>query len=403
MRIAFVGNVNNAPHLLALGFAESGHECRLVPTRPEALHQPSSLRALVDTHTAEVTWPPDASLADSDFVDRSPRLRDLVADINEWADLVFLNDQGPSIADLLSVPHVAHLTGSDLTYYANYDSIHLREAGWSGDFRRSREALDHRLAWSHLVARQRHGIASAELIIHDPPGLRPDAEILFQGLGVMPSQRLALRLGNTFCSRASRPMPTDAPLRIACLARIGVRDADSAQSFTDRKGTDILLEGFRRFVLSGGDARLTVTTKGLDPARVQQYVTSQGIGRWVEWVPELSYEHYVSVIEDQHIVCDALSPIGPAGIAMDSMLRRRVVLGNLRPDVYSAWYGTALPGLHCETAADVAQALSWASAHPHLLPALAEEGNRAALRNFDPRVAARVVLERVPVRTRDTS
>lgn len=116
MNIAIVGNVGNASFLLAEGLREIGHDVRLVLTRKEKLHHPV-LSGMIDSVP---DWIYDASdLGSTAFENQDAAIGPALSFATHKADLAILNDVGPSLHNIIAVPTVCFLTGSDLTYYAS--------------------------------------------------------------------------------------------------------------------------------------------------------------------------------------------------------------------------------------------------------------------------------------------
>ena len=59
------------------------------------------------------------------------------------------------------------LTGSDLAYYANFDSLEMRTSMWDPEFKRSLQGRRYLRRMTDLVARQRDGILGDVATLYD--------------------------------------------------------------------------------------------------------------------------------------------------------------------------------------------------------------------------------------------
>src|SRR5688572_33380312 len=122
LSIAIFGNTNNYPLLLAQGLRSLGHNVRLVINRKELLHRPEG--RYPDWAGVYPDWIFDCSnITDEDMIYEAPCVDQAIHHLTFDADLVILNDVGPALAGYLRRPYVALLTGSDLAYYASFDSL----------------------------------------------------------------------------------------------------------------------------------------------------------------------------------------------------------------------------------------------------------------------------------------
>src|SRR5262249_48187027 len=156
-------NTNNYPLLLCLGMQQLGVDARLVVTRTDPLHRPES--KCPELAPGRVNWIFDASdLSEDDAQCETTRIGYML-NFAYGADAAILNDYGPSLASTLGIPHLALLTGTDLTYLANFSSATQRRAAWSQEFTLSPWGRLAERNWIRFVQKQRDGIVAARAVI----------------------------------------------------------------------------------------------------------------------------------------------------------------------------------------------------------------------------------------------
>lgn len=152
LSIAIFGNTNNYPLLLAQGLRLLEHDVRLIINRKELLHRPEA--RYPEWGAGYPDWIVDCSnLSDEDIAFETPAIDQVIHQLTHQVDLVVLNDVGPTLASYLRTPHAVVLTGSDLAYHANFDSIEMRTSMWATEFRRSLQGRRYIRRMINFVAR----------------------------------------------------------------------------------------------------------------------------------------------------------------------------------------------------------------------------------------------------------
>jgi glycosyltransferase involved in cell wall biosynthesis len=394
MNIGFFGNTNNYPYALAKGLRASGATVRLVVNRPGLLHRPEGLD--VELGAAYPDWIMDAShLSEEDFVAQSPRICDALNFVCSGMDAVVLNDIGPSLFGLLEKPAIALLTGSDLTYLADFASAGMRASVWDPAFRASPGGRLSERRWIEFVTRQREGIRAARAVSFPWPGLVPAGDALLADIGVPAARRMFVYLADTH-RISPAPPPANPVLRILNGARLNwVRPMPPGFSEQDAKGTDVLLHGFARFLADGGRAELRLVEKGLHTAETRALVESLGIGHAVVWLPEMDLRSFRAEMAAADVVCDQLSTSFPGMVALDAMALGRPVLANFRPDILGPAYADPWPVCDASDAAGVHRALAGLAGAPAECAALGERARAFAEKWLSPEANARRCLERL--------
>jgi glycosyltransferase involved in cell wall biosynthesis len=354
-RINFFGNTNNYPYLLVKGLRSLGHDARLVVNQSEALHRPEAADASLARGYPD--WIYDcSSLSEEEFVAEAPRICDVLNFIAA-GDCAVLNHLGPSLASRLTIPHVAFLTGSDITYYANLDTLAARSSVWDEHFRRSPGGLLAHEKWHKFIGRQRIGIATARGISCSPKGWIPEVDRILEEIGVQDDRRFSMFICETSELQYSTP-PSRAWLRVLNGARINWKKPMPAGFTTqDDKGTDVLLEGFAAFLRHGGKAELRIFRKGLHVKETEQLACFLGIESQITWLDEMPLSAFREEMRQADIVCDQLGPSFPGMTALDAMALGRPVIGNFKTDWFERQFGEALPVCQAATAQEITRHL----------------------------------------------
>jgi glycosyltransferase involved in cell wall biosynthesis len=390
MQIAFIGNINNAPFLLAEAMREIGVNVRLLVTRSERLHHPVHA-GLIDELP---DWIHDASaLGIGAFEGQEASIAPALGWVMHNADLAILNDTGPSLHNLLPVPVVSFLTGSDLTYYATLSSAPARRSGWSPEFTSTVHGLMDVAAWEEMVVRQRAGIRRSAVVCYPWRGLLPESDALLDEIGVADSKRTCLLNIDTLRVHAT-PVPPGQPLKIFNGARLNwVEPMPAGFSDQDHKGSDRLLRGFAQFLRLGGQGQLTLVEKGLHVQETRELALALGIDKDIVWKQEMSVRAFYGELEASHVVCCNLGKSIPGQAALVAMAAGRPALADFSP--YAPHFSEPWPVCDARTPDEVAEQLWALYAQPELRQQIGSAARRFAETRLSPSGAARALLERL--------
>lgn len=392
MHIAIFGNTNNYPLLLAQGFRQLGVSVKLFINRKELLHRPES--KIPNYAIAYPDWIYDCSnIAEDDFVCESSRIGDVINALVSGSDGVILNHLGPSLTHLIEKPSIAFLTGSDLTYYGDYETITVREASWGEDYKRSPGALLIRRHWERFVGRQRAGIAAAKRVSFPWPGLVAEGDRLLSEIGVLDQRRFFIFMADTLNLQYCPP-PKNRVLRLFNGARLNWhRPLPPGFSAQDDKGTDILLKGFAQFISTGGRAELRLVRKGLHISETDRLVRDLGIENNVVWLDELPLAEFYNEMRQADVVCDQFGTAVPGMVSVDGMAIGRPILGNFRLDIIQPRFREDLPVCHTETSeAVVSQLHQLSESHARRLE-IGRAAHEFSTRWMSPETTAKNCLE----------
>jgi glycosyltransferase involved in cell wall biosynthesis len=170
--------------------------------------------------------------------------------------------------------------------------------------------------------------------------------------------RLSLMMTDTDAIRPAPP-PANAKIRVFNVARpIWKRPEPRVHSDLDYKGTDVLLEGVKRFAeRHGGRIELVLVRKGLHVAETLDLVNRLGLREAVTWLGEMSQKEVLEQYRLADIVTDQLATsfIGMGGL--DAMAAGRPVIANGRAEISGSALGHNSPICQAANEAEVAAQL----------------------------------------------
>lgn len=391
--IAIFGNANNYLLLLAQGLRLLGHNVRLVVNRKELLHRPEA--RYPQWAAAYPDWIVDCSnLSDEDIAFETPAIDQVIHHLTHNVDLVVLNDVGPALASGLRTPHVVVLTGSDLSYYANFDSLEMRISRWAPAFKRSLKGRRYLRRMADSVARQRDGILGAEVICYGQRGLVPSGDQILDGIGVEDEHRLMLHFSNTIDLKA-QPLAKNDKLIILCGSRVVYRpDHNPALSAMDFKGTDVLIKGFALYCRQGGKGELRLPRKGQDLQAAVDLIAELAIAERVRWLDEMPLVRFYEEMVAADLVCDQFGSSYPGMVTTDAFALGRPVMAKLRPEIFSQRFPEPLPGFDADTPEQIADHLMTMEKNRNVLADMGRKSRAYAEAYLSPKSMAKQLLSR---------
>jgi hypothetical protein len=351
--IAIFGNTNNYPLLLAQGLRLLGHDVRLIVNRKELLHRPEA--RYPEWAATYPDWVVDCSnLSDEDVAFETPAIDQVIYHLTHNVDFVIFNDIGPAFASYLRTPHAVVLTGSDLAYYANFDSLEMRTRMWDPEFKRCLQGRRYLRRMADLVARQRDGILGGEVVCYGQRGLVPSGDQILDSIGLRDDRRLMLHFSNTIDLKA-QPLAGNDKLIILCGSRLVFRpNHNPALSAMDFKGTDVLLRGFALYCQQGGKGELRLPRKGQDLQAAVDLIGELAISGRVRWLDEMPLVRFYEEMIAADVVCDQFGSSYPGMVTTDAYALGRPVMAKLRPEIFSRRFPEPLPGFNAETPEQIA-------------------------------------------------
>lgn len=341
---------------MAQGLRLLGHRVRLVLNRKELLHRPES--RYPEWAGAYPDWIVDCSnLSDEDIAFETPAIDHAIHHLRHNVDFVVLNDVGPAFGNYLRTPHVAVLTGSDLAYFANFDSLEMRTSMWDPEFKRSWQGRRYLRRMADFVARQRDGILGAAVVCYGQRGLVPSGDKILDGIGVRDERRLMLYFSNTVDLK-SHPLSRNDKLIVLCGGRLVFRpDQNPALSAMDFKGTDVLLKGFALYCQRGGKGELRLPRKGQDLQAAVELIAELAISDRVRWLDEMPLVQFYEQMIAADVVCDQFGSSFPGMVTTDAYALGRPVMAKLRPEIFGRRFPEPLPGFDAEEPKQIADHL----------------------------------------------
>lgn len=394
LSIAIFGNTNNYPLLLAQGLRLLGHDVRLVLNRKELLHRPEA--RYPEWAVAYPEWVVDCSnLSDNDIAFETPAIDQVIHRLTNKIDLVILNDVGPALASYLRLPYAVVLTGSDLAYHANFDSLEMRTSMWDPEFKRSSEGRRYLRRMADFVARQRDGILGAEVVCYGQRGLVPSGDRILDGIGVSDARRFMLHFSNTIDLKA-QPLAKNDTLIILCGSRVVYRPIHNpALSAMDFKGTDVLLKGFMLYCQRGGKGELRLPRKGQDLQAAVDLIAELAIKERVRWLDEMPLVQFYDEMVAADVVCDQFGSSYPGMVATDAYALGRPVMAKLRADIFGQRFPEPLPGFNAETPEQIADHLMTMEKDRNVLADMGCKSRAYAEAYLSPPSMAKQFLEKV--------
>jgi glycosyltransferase involved in cell wall biosynthesis len=394
LSIAIFGNTNNYPLLMAQGLRLLGHNVRLVLNRKELLHRPEA--RYPDWAATYPDWVVDCSnLSDEDIAFETPAIDHAIHQLTHNVDFVILNDVGPALASRLRTPHAVVLTGSDLAYYANFDSLKMRTSMWDPEFKRSLQGRRYLRRMADLVARQRDGILGAEVVCYGERGLVPLGDKMLDDIGVSDARRLMLHFSNTIDLQA-QPTARNNKLTVLCGSRIVYRpEHNPALSAMDFKGTDVLLKGFALYCQQGGKGELRLPRKGQDLQAAVDLISELAIVERVHWLDEMPLAQFYEEMIAADLVCDQFGSSFPGMVTTDAYALGRPVMAKLRPEIFSQRFPQALPGFDAETVEQIAEYLMMMEKNRDVLAGMGRKSRAYAEAYLSPESMAKQFLEKL--------
>jgi glycosyltransferase involved in cell wall biosynthesis len=391
VRIGIFGNTNNYPLLLAVGLRRLGHPTVLVVNRKEQLHRPES--KYPELAAGYPSWILDCSdIPEDEFVEATSRIGPVLDFLAGAADALILNDLGPSLAEFCRQPAVALMTGSDLTYYADPQTRTLRQEGWAPAFTASPSGRLWTRRFDEFVQRQRDGIRNAAAVSAPLRGLVPAIDALLDDIGVADSRRDFVYLADTDVPPVP-PTRSNPRLRVVNGARLNWKaPLPPGFSSQDQKGTDILLEGFSRFVARGGDAELLLFRKGLHVAETESLVQALGVASRIVWRDEVTLRAFHQEIAQADVLCDQVGESFPGLAALDAMAMAVPVIANFRPEATAAHFTEPIAACQARTATEVASHLTTLAGSAEIRIKAGRAARRFARLHLSPEANARRCL-----------
>ena len=393
LNIAFFGNTNNYPMLLAEGLSALGHNVRLVINRKELLHRPEAKYS--EWQSTYPAWIVDCGfLTDEDIAYETPALDYVIHHLVDRIDLVILNDVGPALADRLRCPHVALLTGSDLGYFANFESLELRTTGWESAFRRSAQGRRYIRKIADFVARQRDGILSAKVVCYAHRGLVPEGDRQLDEIGVTDAQRMMLYMSNVQGLNPQAPTSNE-ELQLLCGTRIVFKREDNPSlSAMDFKGVDVLLNGYAVYCQRGGRGKLHLFRKGQDVSAARAMIDHLDIDDRTVWHDEVPLSKFYQNMSAADLICDQFGSTFPSMVTLDAYALGRPVLANLRNEIFGSYFPEPLPGFDANSAEQIADHLIYLDSNRESLVEMGSRSRAYADKYLTPVKMAEELLSR---------
>ena len=357
MKFGFLGNMNNYPFMLAEALKAKGHDIVFILTRKEPLHRPENRYSKYIDKYPE--WIYDFShLEEMDFIKLNRKIHPVLTLLKK-CDILVLNDIGPSLWPVLHKPSVIFFTGSDLDYYANYDTIKTRTAMYSEEYLRTLPAFRSKLYIKSLIDRQRSGIENGILINYAFTGLFPEYDRMLEEIGINNAYRESIQMPSLSLISYSRP-PEKEILKVFSATRLNWKQTtpDSGRSLLDYKGSDIMVKGLALFYRETGiKLDIHLVRKGYHVKETEELVKKEGIDSLVTWHEEMSLLDVWDFFKNSDIIFEQLAESIPSMAALDALATGRPVIANTRLDIPTPWSSKDSPICQAATPEEVCMQL----------------------------------------------
>jgi glycosyltransferase involved in cell wall biosynthesis len=356
MRIGFFGNSNNYPFMLARALRKIGHEVLFIVNSKTRLNRPENRYG--DISDPYPDWIQDVGQFEvKDYVLPTSK-RQAAVRLLQSCNAVILNENGPALRHLVHRPAIIILTGSDLEYYANFNSTGLFFPKASSPTRLLRRLIGKCMLY-RLIAAQRAGIRSAQTVNYFARGLNPAGDALLDGIKVQDRQRVFFMITDLERIRLAPP-PNNRRVRVFCGTRLSwYKPNMQGESELDYKASDVMIRGLGMFIRDKGiplDIRLV--KKGIHVSESIALVHQEGLDNYVTWLDEMSQEEVLEEFKHADIVFEQFgkSPLGMAGL--DAMATGRPVIANAHPEVFDEAMGATSPICQARTPEEVSGQLT---------------------------------------------
>jgi glycosyltransferase involved in cell wall biosynthesis len=405
MKIGFYGNANNYPFMLARAMRRAGHEVMFLIVSQADLNRP-------EKRYHDITLPYPSWIEDVSHPLRWRTLlpgpkRDLaVARLNS-CDFVFLNEEGPSLADRLTVPYAAISTGSDLQVFANPARITALRTQVTAGPRWVKAIIaalfPERILHHLLLEPQRTGFRGARFVTHFARGLVPEGDRMLDELGITDQRRVFVMMTDLELIPLTPPR-NSARLRTFCATRLTWKhEKGSDLTSIDYKGSDTMIRGIGLFWRKTGiPLDIHLVRKGRHVEETVQLAEQEGISSLITWHNEMTQQDVQRHFEEADIVFEQFGESFVAMAGLDAMATGRPLIANWRPEIFDVVLGETSPVCHATDAPGVCNHLEKLVADPALRARIGRDGRRFVERHFSSDAAARRCLERVTLEGRIT-
>lgn len=351
MKIGFLGNTNNYPFMLAMGLKKLGHEVQFVVTSKDMLHRPEAMdEAFVETYP---DWMLDVAPYKFMIYPLLFWKRRKIVNHFKDCDFLVLNCEGPAHLHLIDKPAFIAITGSDLSWLADYKTVDLVKKGITR-FPRFFVKFVYGLIYKHFIRWQRDGFRQAFAVNYFPPGVLPAGEELLKELGITADQRSSFMLSNTLYLKRE-PDPKNETVTLFSGTRISYdADPDSPLDALDNKRSDVMIKGAAMFIKETGiPLKIGLVKKGPNVGDLIKLIEDEGITEHVDWADQMPLTDLWQRMRAADIVVEQLgdSIISMAGL--DAMALGRPVIGNHRPEILNDLHDVESPVCQAKTPEEV--------------------------------------------------
>lgn len=390
MKIAFLGNVNNFPFVLARAFKSLGHDVIFLVNSVNRLDRP-------EHKYPSITLPYPEWILDVGELPISLRPRILLKWVRVWwtlrtADIVVLNAFGIRLGLFLRARVLVILTGSDIELYAKKDFRYAPPKGLT----LPKQWLGQVYHWISIRL-MRTGIKRATLIWTAKKGLLPVTDAELEMLHINDEQRVyGFLVDVEDCGHTPLPSETT-QVRIFNAARfVWHEPLPQGMTVAENKRNDILIKGLALLFKEYPDLEIDIVfvRKGVELAHTYALIESLGLGGRVRWIDELSQKEFYDQVRMADIVTDQFGNHAVSMAGYEAMQLGRPVVANGRLDEIENIYGMRPPVVEAKTPEEVRNKLAFLIFNASERLAIGRRSREFVRAHFSPKVRAEEVLEK---------
>ena len=162
------------------------------------------------------------------------------------------------------------------------------------------------------------------------------------------------------------------------------------------KCIDVFLDGYLKYVKSGGEANLKLFKKGENAKEVINWSKEHGLEKKIIVEKQVPLATFYKHIRSANIIADSFGQnTMPGMVTTDSYALGKPVIANLRNDIFGSNEIPKLPGLNAASSDEVYHQLCKAMKDTKLLEELGQQSRRFAVKYLSPEENAKRLLKKV--------
>ncbi len=389
LNISILGNTNNVGMCLASSLAKDGHKITLFLTDNtigNKVNRPNSLLKM-KTNNFNFKIRDFSKTQFKNYLYKPNQLLERIFSKILKVDLFILIGLNNSLGVTMNVPYVSILLGSDLLYFANPNSICDITKEWSKNYLISKKGKQELQFYKNFIYNQRYGIKKAICYSFCFKDILSEAELILGEIRDKNKKRFnfaTFAISEACNLKIKKKFSSNDEICILNGARIVISRKNKSIGQIDLKATEILINGFTKFVKKGGKGKLILFEKGAskDIEIAKNLIKSNGIKTSVRWLKELEISKFLKKIGEVDIVADQLGDSFPGLVTADALAIGTPVMANMRNSYFAKYFGEIIPGINVKSAEDIAINLNFYRKNKDLLKEISWKGKEFYFQNL---------------------